>query len=31
MEMVGELFAPLSAQEQETLRGLLRKLAGVEG
>src|SRR4029450_874965 len=31
MEMVGELFAPLNAQEQETLRRLLRKLAGVEG
>jgi DNA-binding MarR family transcriptional regulator len=31
MGMVGELFAPLNAQEQETLRRLLRKLAGVEG
>ena len=30
-EMAAELFEPLTAQEQETLRRLLRKLAGVEG
>jgi DNA-binding MarR family transcriptional regulator len=29
--MAEELFAPLSAEEQETLRLLLRKLSGVEG
>jgi MarR family transcriptional regulator, lower aerobic nicotinate degradation pathway regulator len=31
METAKEMFAPLTAREVETLRGLLRKLAGVEG
>jgi DNA-binding MarR family transcriptional regulator len=31
IETAKEMFAPLSAREVETLRGLLRKLAGVEG
>jgi DNA-binding MarR family transcriptional regulator len=31
METVKELFAPLDPEERETLRRLLRKLAGVEG
>ena len=30
IEMAKEMFAPLSAREVETLRRLLRKLAGVE-
>ena len=30
IEMVDELFAPLDAKERETLRRLLRKLAGLE-
>ncbi len=31
IETAKEMFAPLTAGEVETLRGLLRKLAGVEG
>ncbi len=31
VEMADEVFAPLDAKELETLRRLLRKLAGVEG
>ena len=31
MEVADELFAPLDASELETLRRLLRKLAGLEG
>jgi DNA-binding MarR family transcriptional regulator len=31
IETAKETFAPLTAREVETLRGLLRKLAGVEG
>ena len=31
MKTAKEMFAPLSAEDVETLRGLLRKLAGVEG
>lgn len=31
IETAKEMFAPLTAREVETLRGLLRKLAGVEG